>query len=186
MIKNLIEIADQIFKLNEENIEYPILRNPDKIDSQKEFISNINNLKIIDQISLDKSIKPVICQPLKIFLIETFDLSDPSSEFKPNESELSISEENFTVFSNNYIENETNLNKIKDSIDLIGNKYLNKKNIKFIEKEYKNLIHRKDEGKIYNTLHNGAKEIKKKLNENEDFKEIKKDVKKIFKSLYKK
>ena len=104
-----------------------------------------------------------------------------SSEFKPNESELSISEENFTVFSINYTENETNLNKIKDSIDLIGNKYINNKNIKFIEKEYKNLIHRSDEGKIYSTLHKGAKEIKKKLNENEDFKEIKKDVKKIFK-----
>ena len=63
---------------------------------------------------MDKSIKPVICQPLKTFLIETFDLSDTSSEFKPNERELSISEENFTVFSINYNENETNLNKIKN------------------------------------------------------------------------
>ena len=156
MIKNLVEIADQIFKLNEEKIEYPILRNPDKIDSQKEFISNINNLKIIDQSSLDKSIKPVICQPLKTFLIETFDLSDISSEFKPNERELSISEENFNVFSINYNENETNLNKIKNSIDLIANKYANNENIKFIEKEIKN------------------------------FKGLKKDVKNIFNSLFKK
>ena len=156
MIKNLVEIADQIFKLNEEKIEYPILRNPDKIDSQKEFISNINNLKIIDQSSLDKSIKPVICQPLKTFLIETFDLSDISSEFKPNERELSISEENFAVFSINYNENETNLNKIKNSIDLIANKYANNENIKFIEKEIKN------------------------------FKGLKKDVKNIFNSLFKK
>ena len=190
MIKSFIEITDKIFKSIDENIEYPILTNPDIIDSQKAFLSDIISLKDIDQSISEKSIKQGICPPLKIFLIETFDLIESTSEFKPNENDFFTSGEDSSVLSINNNNDQTNLhkykNKIKDSIDFIGNKYVTKKNIKFIEKEVKNLVHRSDESKIYRSIHTNVKELKNKLNENKDYQEIKQDVKDIFRSLFKK
>ena len=184
IVKNYVEIADKIFKLNKDNIEYPILKNLYEIDSQNEFLSEINDFFSKNYNNIDFSNKQIICPPLKIVLKEIFDLKESSNGFKPNENDFLSSAENISIFDDN-VEQKKGVkcvNEIKDTIDHFGNKYITEENINFVQKEYKNLIHRSDESKIVRSIRSNANELKN----NKDFQEIKEDIKSIFSGLFKK
>ena len=169
---------------NKDNIEYPILKNLYEIDSQNEFLSEINDFFSKNYNNIDISIKQIICSPLKNVLKEIFDLKETSNGFKPNENDFLSSAENISIFDDN-VEQKKGVkyaNEIKDAIDQFGNKYITDENINFVQKEYKNLIHRSDESKIVRSIRANANELKN----NKDFQEIKGDIKSIFSGLFKK
>ena len=182
IVKNNVELADKIFKLNKDNIEYPVLKNGDEIDSQKKFLSDINDLFNIDYNSSDLSIKPTICPPLKNLLKEMFGLKESLTGFKPNENDFLSLAEDISIFADN---NEQKkgvkcVNKIKDAIDHLGNKYVTEENVNVVQNEFKNLIRCSDKSKIFKSLHKTANEIKN----NKDFQEIKNDIKNIKNSFH--
>ena len=184
IVKSYVEIADKLFKLNKDNIEYPILKKLNEIDSQFIFLSEIDNLLNKNYNSIDLSIKQIICSPLKKMLREIFGLKESSTGFKPNENDFLSSAENISIFDDNgeLKKGVKCVNEIKDIIDNYGNKYITEENINFIQKEYKNLIHRSDESKIFRSLRANVNELKN----NKDYKEIKEDMKNIFRGLFKK
>ena len=184
IVKNYVEIADKIFKLNKNNIEYPILKKLYDIDSQNEFLSEIDNLFNKNNNIIDLSTKPIICPPIKKMLKEIFDLKESSTGFKPNENDFLSSAEAISIFDDigELKKGIEGVNDVKDAIDQIGNKYITDKNINFVQKEFKNLIQKKDESKIVRSIRAHANDLKN----NRDFQEIKEDIKSIFSGIFKK
>ena len=182
IIKNYVEIANKIFKLNDENIEH-ILKISDKIDSQKEFLSGINNLFFNEYDSIDESIKQIISLPIKIFLEKTFglqELRESSIEIKLNQSDLSsLGDDIYALFE---LKKETKeINEIKDAIVNLVSKYIIEKNIKSFQKEYENLINHSGESKIREFYHSTVDKIKN----NSEVQEFTKDLKN-FMNIFKK
>ena len=177
IVKNYVEIADKIFKLNKNNIEYPILKKLYDIDSQNIFLSEINDLFNENNNIIDLSIKHNICQPIKKMLKEIFDIKESSTGFKPNENDFLSSADVISIFDeiSELKEGIKCINEIKEAIAQFGNKYFTEDNINFIQKEYENLIHLSKKSKIVRS----ALAHFNDLNNNNDFKDIKENIKSI-------
>ena len=111
-----------------------------------------------------------------------FGLKESLTGFKPNENDFLSLAEDISIFTDN---NEQKkgvkcVNKIKDAIDHLGNKYVTEENVNVVQNEFKNLIRCSDKSKIFKSLHKTANEIKN----NKDFQEIKNDIKNIKNSFH--
>ena len=111
IIKNCCEIADIIFTSNNENIDYPILKYFDDIDSQKEFLLNIYNYKNISKNEGKSEICPliknsiinalnIITSPIEI-IENSFSFSEDISSM--NEAQENNSSNVFKVVKNHFL-----------------------------------------------------------------------------------
>ena len=138
LIKNYIEFADTIIKSNDEDIIYPILKNSEKIDSIKEFLSDINNLKNI----FNNKSKKGICQPIKNFLVKIFEL---------NKSPICKIEDSFSssylLSSFSFSVNKIQDNKLNLCKETLQDNKIN--NCKEIPQDNKSNSHKKNPKNIY-------------------------------------
>ena len=105
LFKVYCQIADKIFKLSQESIIYPILKNFNDINSQAEFLKDIYNFKFENYDSFDNNHQSGLCQPIKDALIKTFDLNilpkeSIEDEYNFMDEKLIIEEDNIKIKSN--------------------------------------------------------------------------------------
>ena len=107
LFKVYCQIADKIFKLSQESIIYPILKNFNDINSQAEFLKDIYNFKFENYDSFDNNHQSGLCQPIKDALIKTFDLNILPKESIEDEynfmDEKLIIEEDYLKIKSNYV-----------------------------------------------------------------------------------
>ena len=129
IIKKCCIICDNIFKSNNEDNTFPLLKKPDEIDSQINFLLDIYHLKNIKNINTNNI---ELCELIKKFLINTLDLN--KSSLDKIEGNLFSSEEEISIRNRNTIIliGETGVGK-----STLGNHLLGEQNFKKCEKKSK-------------------------------------------------
>ena len=165
LIKTYVEKSDNIFKDNNK-INYPILKDFDKFDSQKDFLNAIFNYNNDNKKNNINKRNNYICDSIKNSIVKTFELDMPTLEIIDKNFDDMIINENLVIPGKNK-EKQKNMNKLNklDKMKLIIKKNYKKffdDNIKRYDylTDYKNIINKL----IINEMHITKEKLNSKYN----------------------
>ena len=165
LIKTYVEKSDNIFKDNNK-INYPILKDFDKFDSQKDFLNAIFNYNNDNKKNKINKRNNYICDSIKNSIVKTFELDVPTLEIIDKNFDDMIINENLVIPGKNK-EKQKNMNKLNklDKMKLIVKKNYKKffdDNIKRYDylTDYKNIINKL----IINEIHITKEKLNSKYN----------------------
>ena len=110
LIKTYVEKSDNIFKDNNK-INYPILKDFDKFDSQKDFLNAIFNYNNDNKKNNINKRNNYICDSIKNSIVKTFELDVPTLEIIDKNFDDMIINENLVIPGKNK-EKQKNMNKL--------------------------------------------------------------------------
>ena len=165
LIKTYVEKSDNIFKDNNK-INYPILKDFDKFDSQKDFLNAIFNYNNDNKKNNINKRNNYICDSIKNSIVKTFELDVPTLEIIDKNFDDMIINENLVIPGKNK-EKQKNMNKLNklDKMKLIIKKNYKKffdDNIQRYDylTDYKNIINKL----IINEMHITKEKLNSKYN----------------------